>query len=229
MMKIAVRMAGIGVCLMSWLWFAAVTPAQVNDELTNGLKEALKIGTANAVKQVSQLDGFYKNEAIKILLPENIQNAQELLKKAGFEALVNEFELSMNRAAEKASAAAANLFVDAIAGMTIDDALKILQGKEDEATQYFQEKTTLNLQAAFKPIIETAMSEVGVTGLYQNLAKQVTSAIPLGLGDLFDVDLNQYVTDRALEGLFTMLAVEEKKIRENPEARVTELLKKVFN
>lgn len=202
--------------------------AQLESELTDGLKEALKIGTENAVKLVSQEDGFYKNDLIKILLPEKLQKAEDILKKAGFEAVVDEFELSMNRAAEKAAVSAASLFGDAITQMTIDDALKILNGKENEATLYFQEKTGAALTTAFQPIIQTAMDDVGVTNAYQSLQKQVTSAIPLGVGNLFDIDLSAYVTEKALDGLFTMLAAEEKKIREDPQARVTDLLKKVF-
>ncbi len=202
--------------------------AQLDEELASGLKDALKIGTENAVKLVSKEDGFYKNDLIKILLPDKLQKAQSLLKQAGFEAIVDEFEVSMNRAAEKAAVSAVSLFGDAIAEMTFEDALKIVNGKENEATLYFQEKTSETLTAAFQPIIESAMADVGVTGLYQDLQKQVTAAIPLGVGELFEFDLNDYVTEKALDGLFTMVAAEEKKIREDPEARVTELLKKIF-
>jgi len=216
--------AAVGMVLFS----ACSASAQLESELTDGLKEALKIGTENAVKLVSQEDGFYKNDLIKILLPEKLQKAEGLLKKAGFEAVIDEFELSMNRAAEKAAVSAVSLFGDAITQMTIDDALKILNGKENEATLYFQEKTSAALTAAFQPIIQTAMDDVGVTNAYQSLQKQVTSALPLGVGDMFDIDLSAYVTEKALDGLFTMLAVEEKKIREDPQARVTDLLQKVF-
>ncbi|GAK52340.1 hypothetical protein U14_03591 [Candidatus Moduliflexus flocculans] len=218
-MVIVVGMVLFSVCSAS---------AQLESELTDGLKEALKIGTENAVKLVSQEDGFYKNELIKILLPENLRKAEDILKKAGFEAVIDEFELSMNRAAEKAAVSAVSLFGDAITQMTIDDALNILNGKENEATLYFQEKTSAALTTAFQPIIQTAMNDVGVTNAYQSLQKQVTSALPLGVGDMFDIDLSAYVTEKALDGLFTMLAVEEKKIREDPQARVTELLQKVF-
>jgi hypothetical protein len=111
--------------------------------------------------------------------------------------------------------------------MTITDAKEILTGDDDEATRYFQEKTTADLEEIFKPIVETTMSEVGVTNLYQNLENKVKTVFPLGL--FTDFDLTQYVTDKTLDGLFLKLAEEEKKIREDPEARVTELLKKVFD
>jgi hypothetical protein len=112
--------------------------------------------------------------------------------------------------------------------MTIEDALEILQGADNAATLYFQEKTSEQLTATFKPIVETAMTEIGVTKLYQTLEDNVTGLVPLGLGELIDIDLSQYVTDKALDGLFHMLAEEEKKIREDPEARVTDLLEQIF-
>ncbi len=197
-------------------------------QLVNGLKEALKVGASSAVELVSQLDGFYKNDLIKVLLPEKLQHAEEVLKKAGFGKLIDDFELSMNRAAEKAASSAASLLVNAITDMTIEDAVKIFKGEDDAATLYFQEKMTEPLTSTFKPIVETAMTEVGVTHLYQELESHVKAMIPLGIGDMFNIDLSQYVTDRTLDGLFLMLAKEEKKIRENPEARVTDLLESIF-
>lgn len=197
-------------------------------KLAEGLKEALKVGTGNAVDVVSKLDGFYKNEAIKILLPQQFQDVEKLLKKAGLNEVVDNFEVSMNRAAEKASSSAADVFIEAITAMTIDDAVAIFTGKNNAATLYFQEKMTEPLTAKFTPIVETAMAEVGVTRVYQEFEKTVTGLMPLGLGDTFKLDLTQYVTEKALDGLFSMVAQEEKKIRENPEARVTELLKKIF-
>ena len=217
--------------------FAAPAHASVEEVLASlggeenvvkGLKEALKVGTGNAVDMVSQLDGFYANDLIKILMPEKLQKAEQLLRKAGMEKLVDDFEESMNRAAEKAASSATELLVGAITEMTIEDALEILQGEDNAATMYFKEKTSEPLMATFTPIVETAMAEVGVTKLYQTLEDKATSMVPLGLGDLFDIDLSQYVTEKALDGLFVMLAEEEKKIRENPEARVTELLGQIF-
>ena len=198
-----------------------------NDDLIEGIKEALQVGTGNAVELVSAVDGFYESPDIKILFPEKLKDTEKLLKKAGFETLVDEFELSMNRAAEQAASGAKDIFWDAIKQMTITDAKEILTGDDDEATRYFQEKTTADLEEIFKPIVETTMSEVGVTNLYQNLENKVKTVFPLGL--FTDFDLTQYVTDKTLDGLFLKLAEEEKKIREDPEARVTELLKKVFD
>jgi hypothetical protein len=197
-------------------------------QLGEGLKEALKVGTGNAVKLVSQLDGFYKNDLIKIILPERLQKAEKLLRKAGFNELVDNFELSMNRAAEKAASSATDVFVEAITAMTIEDAVTIFKGEDNAATLYFQKKMTEPLTTKFTPIVETAMTEVGVTRLYQELEKTVTGLMPLGIGDMFKTDLPQYVTGKALDGLFYMVAAEEKKIREDPKARVTELLEKIF-
>ncbi len=199
-----------------------------HDTITAGLKEALHVGVGNAIDIVSKKDGFYKNPAIKILLPENVRDIENILDKAGFESLVDEFELSMNRAAEQAASVTGELFVNAIKEMTIEDAVNIFEGEDHAATLYFQEKMTEPLQEKFQPIVEKAMSEVGVTRLYQALEDGVNKAIPLGLGEIFDIDLGQYVTEKALNGLFLMVAEEERKIREDPEARITEILRQVF-
>lgn len=196
------------------------------DQIAQGLKEALKVGTENVVQIVSKLDGFYKSPDIKIFFPEKLKAAEKLLRTAGFGGLIEEFELSMNRAAERSASAAKDLFWDAITQMTIQDAEKILKGKDNEATLYFQEKTSARLQEIFSPIVITAMAEIGVTRLYQDLETKVNTIVPLGL--FTDFDLNQYVTEKALEGVFLKLAEEERKIRRDPKARITELLQKVF-
>ena len=224
-MKLLFRMAVSCVFLFGCVSAAS---AQVDKNMADGLKEALKIGTENAVKIVSKTDGFYKNDLIKIALPENFQKAETLLEKAGFGVMVEDIELSMNRAAEQAASSAVKLFGEAITEMTIEDAVKIVKGADNAATLYFQEKTSEKLLAAFRPIVDQAMTDTGVAKLYNDLESKVTAAIPLGLGELFKTDLNQYVTEKALVGLFYMVAQEEKKIRENPEARVTDLLKKIF-
>ena len=143
----------------------------------SGLKEALNIGIENAVEVVSQLDGFYKNSVIKILLPEKVRKVETLLRKAGLDALIDEFELSMNRAAEQAASVATGLFVDAIKEMTFDDAVKILKGKQNEATLYFQDKTSDQLLETFEPLVENAMFEVGVTRIYQTLETKIKEVI----------------------------------------------------
>jgi hypothetical protein len=194
-------------------------------EIVKGLKEALQIGTGNAVKSVSKVNGFYKNPKIQIPLPGPVKKVESLLRASGFDAQVDAFLLSMNRAAERATPEAKTLFWDAIKQMNFDDARKILNGRDNEATLYFKDKTSDRLQEIFKPIVGDAMSEVGVTRAYKELDAKVKS-IPFA--DRLNFDLDQYVTEGSLDGLFTMLAEEEKKIRQDPAARVTDLLKKVF-
>ena len=194
-------------------------------EIVKGLKQALEIGTTKAVDLVSKKGGYYNNPEIKIPLPGSVQKVEKLLRGAGFGSKVDAFELSMNNAAERAAPEAKSIFWDAIKKMKIDDAKKILNGREDEATLYFQDKTSARLQEIFEPIVKESMGEVGVTRTYQDLNAKVEK-IPFA--DSFSLDLDQYVTDGALNGLFQMLAEEEKKIRSDPAARVTDLLKKVF-
>ena len=194
-------------------------------EIVEGLKEALEIGTGKAVDLVSKQGGYYNNPEIKIPLPAAVQNAEKLLRGVGFGSKVDAFELSMNKAAERAAPEAKSIFWDAIKKMKIDDAKKILNGREDEATLYFQDKTSARLQKIFEPIVKESMGEVGVTRTYQDLNAKV-KIIPFA--DSLSLDLDKYVTDGALNGLFQMLAEEEKKIRSDPAARVTDLLKKVF-
>jgi hypothetical protein len=201
------------------------TSSASNTEIVNGLKEALQIGTENAVQTVSKLDGYYKNPKIRIPLPDSVQKTEKILRVAGYGSKVDEFELSMNRAAEKAAPQAKGLFMDAIKQMTFTDAKKILNGRENEATLYFKDKTSPRLKEVSKPIVHQAMGEVGVTKSYQDL-EQSARSVPFA--GTFAFDLDQYVTDRALDGLFLMVAEEEKRIREDPMARTTDLLKKVF-
>ena len=195
------------------------------DEIINGLKQALEVGTTNAVTTVSKTDGYFKNPKIRIPLPENVMKAEKLLRTVGFGNQVDEFELSMNRAAERAAPEAKSIFWDAVKQMSFTDARQILDGPDDAATQYFQDKTSDQLQVIFKPITRQAMSEVGVTSSYQSIDDKIKT-IPFA--DRMSFDLDQYVTDKALNGLYLMLAEEEKKIRQDPAARVTNLLKKVF-
>ena len=195
-------------------------------EIIEGLKQALEIGTAQAVELVSKKDGYYNNPKIKIPLPGPVQKVEKLLRGVGFGSKVDAFEVSMNKAAERAAPEAKSIFWDAIKKMKIDDAKKILNGeRDDEATLYFKDKTYPQLQEIFKPIVKESMGEVGVTRTYQDLNAKVET-IPFA--DSFSLDLDEYVTDGALNGLFKILADEEKKIRSDPAARVTDLLKKVF-
>ena len=196
-----------------------------NTDVVNGLKEALEIGTGYAVGTASKPDGYYSNPSIKIPLPGEIQKVEKLLRTIGYGQTVDEFELSMNRAAERAAPQAKSIFVDAVKQMQIDDAQKILQGPSNAATEYFKAKTSGRLTEVFKPIIRDSMNSVGVTRQYEDLNSKLSS-IPMG-GKL-GFDLDQYVTDKSLNGLFFLVAVEEKKILQDPAARTTELLKKVF-
>jgi Protein of unknown function (DUF4197) len=199
--------------------------ALTNDEIIAGLKEALEVGTEKAVSIVSRPDGYYKNTAIKIPLPESVQKVEKFLRASGYGQKVDDFELSMNRAAERAAPEAKSIFGDAIKKMSFEDARKILNGRDDEATLYFEDKTSDRLREVFKPIVTDSMGEVGVTRSYQELRAGI-DRIPFGKSAGFD--LNQYVTDGALKGLFKMLAEQERQIRTQPAARVTDLLQKVF-
>ena len=202
-----------------------ITQELSESEIVDGLKEALEIGTSKAVTLVSEKNGYLKNPKIKIPLPENVQKVESILRNIGFGSKVDKFELSMNRAAERAAPKAKSIFWNAIKKMSFSDARQILKGPEDAATQYFRKKTSTQLQDEFKPIVNQAMSEVGVTQAYKSLDRKIR-ALPFTKSLSFDLD--QYVTDKALDGLFLMLAEEEKKIRQDPTARVTDLLKKVF-
>jgi len=196
-----------------------------NDTAVSGLKEALSIGTENAVKNVSQTDGYFGNKMIKVLMPEKIRKVADVLSKVGYQKEVDEFILSMNRAAEKAAPKAASFFVGAIKEMSIDDARGILNGGDTAATEFFRKKTHDQIYEAFKPIISTSMDEVGATRSYKNMMSRYES-IPFM--DKQSLDLDHYVTNKSLDGLFYMVGQEEKKIRTDPAARVTDLLKTVF-
>jgi hypothetical protein len=193
--------------------------------IVSGLKEALSIGTENALSSVSKLNGYFGNEAIKILLPDKIQKAAELLGKLGYQKQVDEFIMSMNHAAEKAAPKAASYFGEAIKEMSIEDARKILSGGDTAATDYFKSKTSAKLYDEFKPSVSESMDRVGVTQKYNAMMGKVP-AVPFAKPE--SLDLNHYVTTKALNGLFYMVGQEEKKIRTNPVARTTDLLKKVF-
>ncbi len=193
--------------------------------IASGLKDALSVGTKNAINLVSKTDGYFGNRAIKILLPDNIQKAADLAGKVGFQKQVDDLILSMNRAAEKAAPKAASYFADAIKGMSIEDARKILSGGNTAATEFFKSKTSSKLYNEFKPSVSESMNQVGVTRAYNAMMGKVPS-VPFMNKE--SVDLDHYVTTKSLDGLFYMVGQEEQKIRTNPVARTTDLLKKVF-
>ena len=190
-----------------------------------GLQEALKVGTENAVLQTGSMDGFLKNQAIKILMPKPLQNIEQPLRLIGYGPQIDEFVVSMNRAAEKAVPFAKEIFWEAIGQMTFDDATKILNGNDTAATDYFKSRTSKKLHSAFRPTVETVMADVGVTRQYHDLIGRYKS-VPFAQSVALDID--QYVTEKTTDGLFLVVGQEEKKIRTNPAARVTDLLKDVF-
>src|SRR5512137_948336 len=197
------------------------------DEKTNaaGIKEALAVGTERAVKSLSQVNGYYGNAAVKILMPSSIQKVADVARMAGFQRQVDEFVLSMNRAAEAAAPQAARYFGDAIRDMTLEDVRGILTGGDTAATEFFRRKTHDKLYAAFKPVVSKKVDEVGATRAYKDMMGRYTSVPMMSKQSL---DLDDYVTNKSLDGLFHMVGEEEKKIRTNPAARTTDLLKAVF-
>lgn len=196
-----------------------------DDQVVAGLKEALSIGTGNAVAATSKVDGYFKNAAIKIVMPEKIRKVADVMAKVGYQKEVDEFVLSMNRAAEKAAPLARTFFVDAIKQMTFEDARKILEGSDTAATDYFKSKTFGKMYEAFKPEVSSSMNTVGVTRSYKKMMDKY-AALPFA--DAESLDLDRYVTTKALDGIFHMVGQEEMKIRKDPAARVTDLLKTVF-
>jgi Protein of unknown function (DUF4197) len=194
-------------------------------QLGSGLKEALRVGTQNAVQLTGRLDGYFRNQAIKILMPKQLQFLETGLRTIGLGPQVDEFVLSMNRAAERAAPHAGQIFLDAISTMTFDDVRRIMTGGDTAATQYFKTRTSNTLTMAFRPVVDQAMHEVGVTRQYNELVEQYRS-IPFAQSLAFDI--NGYVVTKALDGLFHVLGDEERKIRTNPAARVTNLLQQVF-
>jgi hypothetical protein len=196
-----------------------------NDKIISGLKEALEVGTENTVQLTGNVDGYLKNEAIKILLPEKLQSMDKALRMVGFGPQIDEFVVSMNRSAEQAAPLAKPIFKEAVTKMTFEDGKKILNGGDTAATDYFKEKTKGKLAEAFKPKVTQAMDQVGVVAQYKSLVGEYTS-LPFVNAEQFDLD--DYVVGKSLDGLFYTLAQEEQKIRTNPAARVTDLLKEVF-
>ena len=189
------------------------------------MKEALQVGTENAVRSTGRLDGYFGNPKIKIPMPEKLQTMEKGLRAVGQGDQVDEFVLSMNRAAERAAPEAKAIFWDAIREMSFRDAEKILNGSDTAATEYFRRKTTERLATAFRPIVSDAMNQVGVTRQYKELVGRARSIPFLKTEDL---DIDDYVVRKGLDGLFYVLGEEERKIRREPAARVTDLLKDVF-
>lgn len=196
-----------------------------NSEVIRGLKEALEIGSKNAASKASKINGYYKNPRIFIPFPPKANKVKKVAENIGMKKQVDKFVKTLNRAAEEAAKEAAPIFINAIKQMTIKDGFEILRGPNDAATRYLRRKTTAPLTTKFRPVVKRAIGKVQVTKHWNPLAtryNQVPFVKPV------NPDLDAYVTDRALKGLFILIANEEKKIRKNPAARVTELLRRVF-
>lgn len=196
-----------------------------NDEIVAGLKEALNVGIEKAGAKASAVDGFNKNQIIRIPFPEEAKKMEDKLRLIGMGAQVDTFEVALNKSAELAAKEAAPIFINAIKSMNVNDGLNILKGDDDAATQYLNKTTNDSLYATFKPIVQKALKTVNVTQYWNPLVSRYNK-IPLTTK--VNPDLEDYTTRKAIEGLFKLLAQEEKKIREQPAARVTELLQKVF-
>lgn len=196
-----------------------------NGDIVSGLKEALSLGAQKSGDRLSVTDGFFKDAAVKILLPEQVQKIENKMRMLGMGKLVDNAILSMNRGAEDASKAAAPIFLDAIKKMTLTDALNILRGTDTAATGYLRKATTPELVSAFRPVIEESLKKVDATKYWDDVFTNYNkfSSNPV------DTDINSYVTTKALNGVFYYVAQEEVNIRKNPAGRVTDILKKVFS
>lgn len=200
-------------------------PALTTAEVGEGLKEALVKGISTGSDLVSKVDGYFKNPEIKIPFPPDVKKVEDKLRQIGLGSEVDKFVMTLNRGAEDAAKEAKPIFVAAIKSMTIEDAWAILKGEPDAATQYLKKTTSAQLREKFRPVIQNSLDKVSATKYYSDLVNKYNQ-IPLVTK--VNPDLNEYATDKAMEGLFIMIAKEEKNIRENPVARTTELLKKVF-
>lgn len=194
-------------------------------EVGDGLREALIQGTSHGADILSKTDGYFGNPKIKIPFPPDVRKVEDKLRQVGLGGEVDKFVMTLNRGAEDAAKEAKPIFVDAIRQMTIEDAWGILRGQPDAATQYLKKTTTTALHAKFKPVIQRSLDKVNATKYYGDIINQY-NRIPFV--DKVNPDLNEYATQMAMQGLFMMIADEEKKIRDNPAERTTELLKKVF-
>ena len=194
-------------------------------DAADGIKEALVNGTGESVKQVSVLNGYWGNPEIKIPFPEEAKEMESKLRTIGMGKKVDEFNESMNRAAEKAASEAKSIFLTAIKEMTVRDAVNIVKGTDNAATMYLKNNTSPQLIDKFQPIIKTSLENVNATRYWSDL---ITIYNKIPMVKKMNPDLPQYVTQKAIDGLFIMIAKEELKIRKDPVARTSELLKKVF-
>lgn len=196
-----------------------------NAEIGSGLRQALDLGIDKQVTKLTQEDGFFKNELVKILLPEELQKVDKTLRSIGLSKLADEGLKVLNRAAEDAVKEATPIFIDAVKGITFADAKNILLGNDDAATQFLTSKTQTALYSKFNPVIKNSFSKVGADAIWTNLINKYNT---LPLTNDVNPDLTDYVTKEALKGVYTMIAVEEKEIRNTLSSRTTDLLQRVF-
>lgn len=229
------------ILLLSFVLFSGIATAQISldklkkavkgeslstEEVAAGLKEALTNGASKGSDLVSQVDGYFKNAEIKIPFPPEVQKVETKLRQMGMGDQVDKFVLALNRGAEDAAKEAKPIFVTAIKQMTIQDAWSILKGEDDSATQYLKRTTTSQLTEKFKPVIQKSLEKTNATKYYKDL---VTTYNKIPMVQKVNPNLDDYATEKSIGGLFVMVAKEEKSIRDNPTARTTELLKKVFS
>lgn len=195
-----------------------------NEEIIGGLKEALQVGTNRGTQKLSAVDGFFKDAALKILMPEEAKKVETRLRAMGMGRQVDNAILSMNRAAEEAAKSAAPIFMNAIKGITIQDGLGILKGGDFAATNFLKDRTVASLTQAFRPAIEDALRKVDATKYWNTLFTTYNKFS----AEKVNPDLTAYVTEKAIAGIFHQVAQEEQKIRKDPMARTTDILKKVF-
>ena len=196
-----------------------------NSEITNGLKDALRVGTETVVSQLGQSDGFNADPAIHIPLPDSLKQVKSALSAVGMSSMMDDLELKLNRAAEEATPPAKRLFWDAITAMTLDDVKGLYNGPDDSATRYFQDKMSSPLAVEMQPVVENALNQVGAVQAYDAVMGQYAS-LPF-VPDV-KADLNKYVVDKGMEGIFHYVAREEAAIRNDPVKRTTDILQKVF-
>ena len=204
------------------------TPSLTNGEVISGLKEALTVGIKNSVSLTSVTDGFLNNSSIRLPFPDEAIKVKQKALDWGLDGQVDKFETTLNRAAEEATKEALPIFKDAIIGMSIQDGFSILKGGEGAATKFLSDNTNAALISAFTPKVEAAISKVKLTDVWNPIVTRYNTAMNFTGGDKINPDLNQYITERAISGLFKMVAIEENKIRKDPMARVSDLLQKVF-
>lgn len=203
-------------------------PSLTNDEVISGLKEALNVGIQNSVNLSSITDGFWKNDLIKLPFPEDAMKVRQKAIEWGMTKKVEEFEMTLNRAAEEATKEALPIFKDAILNMSIQDGFTILKGGDGAATKFLRDNTTAKLTTAFSPKVKAAISKVKLTEYWNPIMTKYNGAMTITGGEKVNPDLDKYVTERAITGLFKLVEIEENKIRKDPMARVSDILVKVF-